>query len=112
MSCKPPIVVATVVGPNGFATVYVDFSDVVAADGPVLEVDVQSQAPSRVFASDPLMTFAGTIDGKTYSAGEILTFVASAQVEGTGTYAVDIPYRTAKRQDKPRVLVELAEYTV
>lgn len=101
-----PTVLATVSGADGFETCYVSFASVVASDGALTGTPtVTSLDTNRMTISGVALTFAGTINGTTYSAGEILTFVATNAVNGKGRVPVNIVYQTPKRKETVRVEV-------
>lgn len=108
-----PTVIATVSGPAGFETCYVSFKSVVASDGALTGTPtVTSAATSLVTIADEELNFAGTINGVSYAAGEVLTFKATRVGSSKGTVPVDIAYQTPKRQETLRVLIALADYEV
>lgn len=108
-----PTVVATVSGNTGYEVCYISFAEVVALDGALVDVpEVVSQAPSMMAVSEEAISFAGTLNGTTYTAGQVLTFKVTAQGTSRGTFAVDITYETPKRKETVRVLVALTDYEV
>lgn len=108
-----PTVVATVSGADGFETCYVSFKSVIDSDGQLTGTPtVTSGDTSRLTVGTPLLTFAGTLNGTTYVAGEIFTFIATAAANATGTVPVTIVYQTPKRKETVRVHVTQQEYEV
>lgn len=108
-----PTVVATVSGPSGFETPYISFASIVDSDGPLDAVPtVTSVNTDLCTVSDAAITFAGTINGTTYSAGEILTFKVTRVGTAKGLASIDIDYETEKRKERARVQVRLQDYEV
>ncbi len=98
--------IATVSGTNGVETCYVSLKKVVSTDGPIVgSVDVESLDTSLITITDKLLTQAGTVNGKTFVAGELLTFKANSAKEGEGDVPINITYQTDKQRETVRVRV-------
>jgi len=110
-----PQLIATTSGADGFETCYVSFATVIASDGALTgtpTVSVPSEYSDYVATSGAAISFAGVINGTTYTAGEILTFVATNQKLSKKTVYVDVIYQTPKRKNTQRFKIEVSPWEV
>lgn len=114
MATKTPTKVATISGPDGYQDIFVIFKSIVANEGAIVGTPtVVSDDVAKLAISAISMTFAGTINGETYEAGEVLKFRATAVSPQTSDDRyIDVTYVTPLRKDTLRLRVTMAPYEV
>lgn len=112
-----PTVVAVVSGADGYTTAYVSFKDIVNTYGALTELpelNVAVPDANRISATDPSISFAGTVNDTPYAAGQMLTFKVTSLGLPTSRRIVyvDITYACSNTlKDTTRVAIELLPFT-
>jgi len=107
-----PTFIGSISGPDGFDICYVSFKELVASKGALQGTPtVVSATPSLAVVSNPLLTFAGTVNGVTYAADEMLTFTITAQKAADADITVNVAYESAQKKGEAlfRITQEIAE---
>lgn len=117
---KIPKTVATITGPDGFRTCYVDVSALVADYGAingsptVAWVDTGTIVGTFGTISDVSTSESGNINGKDYSAGDLISFVVTNTAEANSSRDIEIAVSFGDPvvlKKYMRVRIEHAEYT-
>ena len=91
-----PKKIATLSGATGFEDIFVSLKNIVTDYGVLIGTPVITHdAIAHLVISAEAITFAGTIDGEAFSAGEILSFTASLLSTVSKTANIYITFETA-----------------
>lgn len=101
MSASDLPLLAVVSGADGFDTCYVSFKGVVAADGAIVGTPTVTSLDTSLIAitGEALNSVETVVNGVTHAAGELLTFVATAQAAANADVRIKVISITAKRKD-------------
>jgi len=107
LNMSNPTFIGSISGSDGFDKCYVSFKELVAAKGAIVGTPtVVSTDLAAAVTSAPLLTFAGTINGITYAAGEMFTFKITAQAAINKEIVVLIDYESADKKGKASFIVD------